>query len=212
MEDLTGQKFGRLTVIGRSHNTKSGKATWICKCDCGKIKTKAVVGYDLKTGKVKSCGCAYFESNKSRNVKHGKTGSRIFNIWQGMIGRCKRNRNYVRKNISVCAEWRSFIQFYNWSMANGYSELLTLDRIDNSKGYNPDNCRWTDWKTQERNRTNNRIITIHGISRTLAEWSEISGIRAKTIAWRNNSGWNEDELLIKPNLANRYIRRKNNGT
>lgn len=101
MDNLIGQKFNSLTVIARGNNTKSGKATWICKCDCGNIKKKPVLGYDLKIGKVTTCGCAYKRSNKGRNKTHGMTHTRLWNIWQGMKRRClkgnKHEKSYFQK-------------------------------------------------------------------------------------------------------------------
>lgn len=211
MENLIGKKFGMLTVIERGQNTKRGKATWICKCDCGKIKSKSVCGYDLKKGKVRSCGCYYKISNKEINKRHGMTESRIYNIWAGMKGRCKRVNRYVKNNISVCEEWNVFENFCKWAYTHGYNEKLTIDRIDNKKGYNPENCRWVNYKVQERNRTNNRYITINGETHILAEWAEILNINSATLANRIKSGWSEDELFMTPNLANAKFRRERNG-
>lgn len=208
-ENLIGLKFGKLTVIGRAPNSKQGKARWICRCDCGKIKSNPVLSYDLKSLKISSCGCKYFESNKCRNLIHGLAKTRIYHIWSGMKRRCKVDPNYA--DINVCKEWEnSFDKFYKWAIENGYERNLTLDRIDNSLGYFPDNCRWATYKQQERNRKNNRIVTIKGDSHVLSEWEEITGILAVTIAWRIDHGWNEDELLIKPDLNNKN-RRKRNG-
>ena len=212
MKNLIGQRFGKLLVIKRSANTKQGKATWICKCDCGKTKEKPVVSNDLTSGKVRSCGCLYKESNKGRNKTHGQTHTRIYYIWSSMRQRCKKNNRaskyYFNKNISVCDEWLNFPNFYKWAIDNGYSDNLTIDRIDNSKGYNPDNCRWADYKTQERNKTNNRKITINGETYVLAEWAEKIGISRATLLWRIDHGWSENDLFLKPNLANGVIRRK----
>ena len=166
----------------------------------------------MKSGKVKSCGCIYLESNKGRNATHGMSKSRIFRIWMGIKQRC--NINYVtskyhgQKNIRVCDEWKDFVPFYEWSIANGYSDTLTIDRIDNKLGYRPDNCRWVDFKTQERNRTNNRMVTIKGETHVLSEWAEKNGISRSALAWRLDHGWNDEELFMKPDFANRIIRRK----
>lgn len=202
MDNLIGQKFNSLTVIARGNNTKSGKATWICKCDCGNIKKKSVLGYDLKIGKVTTCGCAYKISNKERNKTHGMTHTRLWNIWQGMRRRClkgnKHEKSYFQKGITVCEEWEKFENFSNWAKSNGYKDDLTIDRIDNNKGYCPENCRWADYKTQERNKSNNRIITINGVSRVLAEWGEIYGIKPATISYRIKHNWEESRWLEKP--------------
>jgi hypothetical protein len=119
-----------------------------------------------------------------------------------MINRCKENsknkKHYFEKGIKVCEEWKDFTNFYEWAISHGYKEDLTIDRIDNNKGYSPTNCRWTDYKTQERNKTNNRIITINGETRVLAEWGEIYGIKPATISYRIKHNWEESRWLEKP--------------
>lgn len=207
-KSIIGQKFGMLTVIARSENSKNGKARWICMCDCGNEKKNPVTAYDLVKGKVRSCGCikktCYIEQNKT----HGETKTRLWSIWQGMRQRCKKNKCYVQRGITVCKEWESFEKFRDWAKSNGYADNLTIDRIDNDSGYYPDNCRWATYKEQENNRRNNVKITINGITHTASEWSDITGIYAATIAWRAKHNWNEDDMLIKPDLANKHIRRK----
>lgn len=213
VKDLTGQKFGRLTVVSCGENTNGGKSRWICDCDCGKRKEKSVTRNDLVTGKVKSCGCLYKDSNKGRNVTHGKTGKRLYRIWLSMRQRCnysagKSFKNYGGKGISVCEEWESFQNFYDWAMANGYSDNLTIDRKENDKGYSPDNCRWATMKEQQNNRTNNLRITINGEEKTLSEWSKVTGIPRATLEWRVKNKWAEDELFMPVNLNNARIRKE----
>ena len=211
--NLIGQKFGKLTVIGRAENSKNGKAKWLCRCDCGKLKQKNVTTNDLKSGKVKSCGCLYFESNKERNKTHGFTHTRLYNIRNSMIQRCTNPKNksydtYGARGITVCDEWRnSFDKFREWALAKGYADNLSIDRIDNSGSYEPSNCRWVDMKTQENNRSNNRIIDYYGTKYTVAELSELLSISYATLLNRINSGWKECELKITPNLKNKKIRR-----
>lgn len=153
--DLTGQKFGRLTVTARSGKTKAGKLLWSCVCDCG--ATTVVAGGDLRSGKQKSCGCLYTETRCATHRKHGGHGSRLHGIWEGMRSRCNNpNRegykNYGGRGIRICPEWDDFAAFQAWALANGYQENLTIDRIDNDKGYSPDNCRWVSKAEQNRNR------------------------------------------------------------
>ena len=131
--NLIGMKFGKLTVIERAENSPRGKTRWICQCDCGRIKKKPVLSYALISGAVSSCGCKYFESNKGRNIKHGMGKTRLNQIWDSMKRRCKVNPHYA--HVSVCEEWNDFESFAKWAFENGYSDDLTIDRIDNSKGY-----------------------------------------------------------------------------
>lgn len=210
-QDLIGQKFGKLTVVARAENNKQNKAMWICKCDCGNMKKKPVSSYEIKSGKVRSCGCLY--KGQKNGIKHGWGNTRLWSIWSGMICRCKpsfkESHNYFDRGISVCEEWKTFIPFRDWALSNGYSDELSIDRIDNNKGYSPDNCRWSTMKEQQNNRRNNVRITVNGITHTASEWSEITGIRRETLICRYKSGWNESEMFIAPDLGNRYKRRKN---
>ena len=160
VKDLTGQRFGRLVVIERAGSTGRGESTWLCLCDCG--KNCVVYSYKLRSGHTKSCGCLNIEATKARFATHHKRHTRLYGVWTTMIQRCinpKHNRfhRYGGRGITVCDEWRNDFQaFYDWAMATGYDECAprgqcTIDRIDNDKGYSPDNCRWVDAKTQRYN-------------------------------------------------------------
>jgi|WetSurMetagenome_2_1015567.scaffolds.fasta_scaffold45095_4 hypothetical protein len=208
-------KFGMLTVIERAKNNKSGKARWLCQCDCGKLTT--VLADSLISGKTKSCGC-YRKNVAGKNapIKHGKSNTRLFNIWSGMKSRCycKSNRyyqNYGGRGIIVCNEWiNNFNDFYQWSINNGYSDDLTIDRIDNSGNYEPSNCRWATYQEQENNRRNTIYLDICGCRKPLSEWSEIVGISSPTIEWRMKNHWPFEQLFIEPNLNNKNLRRNRN--
>ena len=159
--DLTGQKFGKLTVITRDESRK-GRAYWICKCECG--NTTVVPSCDLRSGHTQSCGCKWFESH---NAKHKMKHTRIYSIWCGMRKRCydpkdKVYQRYGAEGITVCHEWNNFLTFYQWSIENGYTDELTIDRIDNKKGYSPDNCRWSTHTEQNRNRCNTVMVHNNG--------------------------------------------------
>ena len=199
--DLTGQRFGRLVVVERVENSADGRARWLCRCDCGQSKT--VLGEHLKKGRTKSCGCAKSESSSKRFKKHGGRNSKLYRIWSNMKDRCnnpdcKVYSDYGGRGIKVCKEWiDDFSAFQKWALANGYKEGLTIDRKDNDKGYSPDNCRWTDRKIQGNNKRNCRYITYKGQRKTVAEWSDITGIPHDTLLYRLNHGWETESILKK---------------
>lgn len=183
--DLTGRTFERLTVIKRVENNKRNEAQWLCKCECG--NTKIVAASRLTSGHTKSCGCLHAEKVKTNSKTHGLSKTRLFKIWCGMKKRCtnpKSNRfkNYGGRGITICEEWKNDFQaFYDWSMSHGYTDELTIDRIDVNGNYEPSNCRWVNNKVQANNRTNNKIITYNGESHTLTQWSEITGISQRKL-------------------------------
>ena len=160
IKDITGQRFGRLTVLKLSHISSDREAMWNCVCDCGNSFTTS--GRRLRRGWTKSCGCLAKEKVIERSISHGKYGTRLYNIWQGMKDRCNNTNNqaykhYGGRGIKVCDEWKdNFQAFYEWAMANGYIDNLSIDRIDVDGNYEPSNCRWATAKEQANNTRRNK--------------------------------------------------------
>lgn len=200
--DLTGQRFGRLTVIKKA-NSISGQTYWLCKCDCGNETT--VISYCLRKGDTKSCGCLHNELiNSGCNSKHRKSSTKLYGVWSTMKGRCYNPNNskykrYGGRGIIVCQEWREFQPFYEWAMSHGYTEELTIDRINNDGNYEPANCRWATLKEQANNKCNTIIITFNSETKTLSEWAKKLNISRlclwKRIYLRN---WSVEKALTTP--------------
>lgn len=201
--DLKGKQFNYLKVIEKHREPIGKQIYWNCECCCG--KTIIVNTRDLTHEKIKSCGCMkrYIQSEKKKT--HGMSNTRIFGIWSGMKNRCyipssSNYEIYGGRGITVCQEWLyDFMSFYNWAMENGYSDGLTIDRIDPNGNYCPENCRWATIKEQSNNRRNNRFLTAFGETHTVSEWSDISGIGRRVIETRiDDLHWNTEKALTVP--------------
>lgn len=206
--DLTDKVFGRLTVLERDRSAKYTVAMWRCKCQCGELTT--VASNKLRTGKTRSCGCLALEINKTRLTTHGKRHTRVYRVWMGMIQRCVNSKEisykrYGARGITVCDRWMKFEAFFA-DMGEPPTNEHSLDRIDGSKGYCPDNCRWTDCKTQARNMKTNRLLTFDGRTQCVAEWAEELGIKPKTLYNRLHMGWSvEKTLTTEPRRGSKHI-------
>lgn len=157
MKDLSGLKFGKLTVLKFINKDKNYHCKWLCQCDCG--NQKEILDTHLITGKIKSCGCL----NKEKITKHGQSHSKLYYIYYAMKQRCykknaKNYKNYGGRGIKICNEWlNNFISFYNWAIKNGYKEdakrgQFTIDRINVNGNYEPNNCRWINIIEQQKNK------------------------------------------------------------
>ena len=208
IEIKLGQKFGKLTVISFHHkkervcgNRRRTFCYYLCKCDCG---NETIVAKDFlirKKNPTKSCGCISKNFLRSLTMTHGKSNTRLFRIWTHIKDRCFNSRNDAYKNygargISICNDWKNdFISFYNWAIANGYREDLTIDRINNNGNYEPANCRWISVKTQHRNTRRNVFLVYNNEKRCVSEWAEMLGISKETLYGRIKKGWPVERIL-----------------
>ena len=197
--DLAGQRFGRMSVEDRSGKDSHGAWMWRCTCDCG--KSVLVRGATLKAGRTSACAsCATTASSTS----HGGSTSALYRRWRAMLNRCESvgrrdYGNYGGRGINVCAEWHDFAVFRD-DMGASFNEVLELDRVDNAAGYDALNCRWVSRQQQQNNRRNNNRLTLNGATRTVAQWSAATGVKANTIIYRIRRGWPVERALL--DLAN----------
>jgi hypothetical protein len=203
-KNMIGEHYGRLEVISLCNETTTGgRRLWLCKCECGNF-TKATRSH-LINGGAKSCGCMRKECSEklaASQRKHGMFGKRIYTIWQQMKDRCYNQNNngykdYGGRGIKVCNEWHNSTNFFEWALANGYNDNLTIDRIDVNGNYEPSNCRWVTMKVQDRNRRNTIFITFNGETKSLAEWCEIRGLPYGRTQKRYYKGYPPEIVLAK---------------
>lgn len=199
-EEMIGKRYGRLRVIQDAGRTEAYARKLLCRCDCG--NEVIVFASNLRRGHTTSCGCIKHEIVKAgAHTVHGGCGSRLYSIWKGMRRRCQDIKaiNYSRyggRGIKVCKDWdESFSSFREWALKNGYSEDKSIDRIDNDKGYSPDNCRWSTVKEQANNRRSNHVLEMNGEIHTIAEWADITGIAQCTILQRIRHGFDTEDIL-----------------
>jgi hypothetical protein len=150
-----GKKIERLLLIKKHHTDKHGNAYWMCKCICG--KEKVILSNAIRSGATKSCGCLHKEIIKKACTKHGMWGTRLYWCWRGILWRCEHKnsdhfKNYGGRGIKVFDPWHSFLPFMKWALTHGYSDKLTIDRIDNNGNYEPNNCKWSTPIEQQANR------------------------------------------------------------
>ena len=188
--DMTGQRYGRLVVL-ELEKRDDKHAYWNAICDCG--KTVVVKRNELCRGKVKSCGCLRVDNTRRMKTTHGLKHLEEYGVWKHIRQRCtnkndKDFNNYGGRGITVCDRWADFKNFVQ-DMGTRPTKYHQIDRIDNSKGYGPDNCRWATCKANNRNRRDNVVIEIEGVSKTVPEWAELYGIRPGLIHLRLRRGW-----------------------
>ena len=202
LNDLTGQRFGRLTVLERGPNNNRNRATWKCRCDCGTAKT--IAGASLVRGYSTSCGCYNSEQTSKRNYRHGLTNTAEYRAWTGMFTRCTNPEyrafsRYGGRGIIVCERWSGENGFANFLNDMGFrpSTQHSLDRINVDGNYEPENCRWATQKEQMRNTKNSVYFTYRGETKTLPEWAELLGIAYHTLYRRIKNGWPLEKAFTK---------------
>ena len=207
IKDLTGKVFGKLKVICIDEERSNRKTYWMCECKCGNLKS---VRSDILQTSQTSCGCGKYERLKGNTYQrtHNMSKTRLYKIWQGIkrrTGQSKstlHNRTYFEKNIQMCDDWNvSFETFYEWAINNGYKENLSIDRIDNSGNYDPNNCRWATPEEQARNRDTNIKIRIGNVTKTLTEWCKLFDLDYKRVLGRyHRVQENSLDYLFQPYL------------
>lgn len=206
--DITGQSFNCLTAIRRVENNCRGKARWLFSCSCG--NEHVALMSNVINGNSMSCGCLSSRGNKT----HGLNGTRLFNIYRKMIARCYNPRHkhfdrYGGRGIAVCDEWKlDRCAFFDWALHNGYSDDLSIDRLDNNNGYSPSNCQWKTKREQQNNRNNTIVITINGETKPLTNWATQYGIKPTTLRQRIYAGYSAIDALTSKNIGGRTDGRK----
>ncbi len=200
--DLIGFRSGKLTVIKKLKGNKHKEMEWLCLCDCG---NEHISSSNRLTRHITTCckSCA-MEKISHSNRTHGCEPRRLYGIYTNMKTRCY-NSNYVLfsryggRGISICDEWlKSYESFRDWAFNNGYSERLTIERVDNDGNYCPENCKWVDRTAQANNRHTNRILTLNGESDTMANWSRRLNIPYHIIQGRLEKNWDDEKALTTP--------------
>lgn len=208
MIDLTGREFGWLKVKEFDHMERHGihnRPYWKCVCKCG--AEKVVSSSSLRSGSTRSCGCYRKGRMHQLYYRGGADRDRLYGVLRMAKKRCEDKtcefyHNYGARGISVCDEWQGiegFNRFYEWAMSHGYKRGLTLDRIDNNKGYSPDNCQFVTRKYQSNNKRNNVYFTFDGVTKTLAEWCEHYDVPYGRVEARlTKMGWDIEDALFTP--------------
>lgn len=204
--DITGQKYGRLTVIS-FHSREKSYTKWLCKCECGN-QTITAMNY-LRTGKTKSCGCICKE--KPNAFVHGFSNNRFYRNWLSMKARCYNSKTsnfylYGGRGIKISDRWLKFENFKD-DMYKSYLEHIeqfgknntSIDRIDNNGNYELNNCKWTTNKEQGRNKRNNHLLTFKGETLPLSQWAEKINISSKVLRTRIlRDKWSTERAITTP--------------
>ncbi len=198
--DLTGMRFDRWLVV-RLHEQKGWHKVWWCRCDCG--CEKAVYGISLRKGDSRSCGCLQRETVIRTATSHGRSRSREYAIWQGILARCYRAgaagfHNYGGRGIRVCVRWRHSFEAFFARMGEAPTARHTIDRKDGNGDYEPSNCEWSTRKEQAQHRQNSQFITHDGLTLNVTQWAEKTGMNPSTLLHRLRAGWPHARVVTEP--------------
>lgn len=198
--DITGRKFGRITVIDLSGVSKNGKKVWNCVCDCG--VEKRILSGSLLSGRTKSCGCLSVDTSRENATIHNHCYENIYSIYKGIKSRCynKNHKNYSTyggRGVIMCDRWLNDVNLFILDMGPRPSTRHSVDRIDNNGNYEPSNCKWSTQKEQCNNNSRNHPITWNGITKNIGQWAELTGINRNTIRDRINAGLEPEQIFEK---------------
>ncbi len=196
--DITEKKFGKLTALSFEYRDDKHRHFWKFRCDCGNeivLRKSSVI-----SGNTSQCRECSLKERKIKAITHGMSKTRLYREWSGMLQRCElatstSYERYGALGISVCEEWHSFEVFAKWALENGYSDKLTIDRIDSKGNYEPNNCRWVGNLEQANNKCTNVYVEYMGETHTLAEWARIYRMKYHCLYDRWKKGWKTDELF-----------------
>lgn len=205
VKNKIGDVFGLLTIIAPADPYVRNKTRWLCRCTCGREIT--TYQSHLRQGTAKSCGCTREAARLKAITAHGQSRSSIYKNWSAMKIRCSNPNHesypdYGGRGITVCERWEKFENFLA-DMGERPTPKHEVDRIDNDKGYSPENCRWATRKEQNRNKRDNRFITINNETKCLSEWCEIYGTTFMLVETRLKHGWKILDALTEPPNKNR---------
>ena len=187
--DISGNRYGHLIALYRDEKDHS---RWYCRCDCGKVKS--IPYSNFKYGTTKSCGCGQGKPGTENNsYKHGGAKTKLHNVWKSMRQRC-RNKNchdykwYGGVGIDICSEWDDFSKFREWADSSGYKEGLTIERIDSTKNYSPENCTWKTIQEQQQNKKSNHLLEYYGEVHPMSVWSRKINMKYSKLSWQISTG------------------------
>jgi hypothetical protein len=197
-KDLTGMRFGNLTVISLSVDIPYKKKKWLCRCDCGEIVE--ISGSNLVSKNVKGCQKCAHKTVAACLTTHGKSGTKIYIVWNGIKTRCENKRSaaykdYGGRGIKLCEEWHDFSSFLAWAESHGYTDGMQIDRIDVNGDYCPENCRFVSRLENANNKRNNKRITHNGETKTVAEWARFYSVNYKNLCRNLGKGYTLEQAV-----------------